>query len=122
VIAQPSDGNSLKHTESQSADLVHAHGVFVYLPFLTTYRYFHEMVRVVSERGYIVFDILSEDCLDELKVSEWLRSEQYYPCMLPRQYVLQLFESWGFALQGEFSGRLTPGTSHYMVLTRRKRV
>lgn len=118
VIAQPSDGSSLNHTASQSADLVHAHGVFVYLPFLTTYRYFHEMARVVAEQGYIVFDILSEDCLDEAKVSEWLRSGQYYPCMLSRQYVLQLFKSWGFALLGEFTGRLTPGASHYMVLGR----
>ena len=122
VISQPTDGHSLKYTSSASVELVHAHGVFVYLPFLTTYRYFREMARVVSEGGHIVFDILSEDCLDEEKVSQWLRSGQYYPCMLSRQYVLHLFESWGFALQGEFSGRLTPATSHYMVLGRCKNI
>ena len=118
VISRPTDGYSLRHSSSASIDLVHAHGVFVYLPFLTTYRYFREIARVVSDRGHVVFDIMSEDCLDEATVNEWLRTEHNYPCILPRQYVLQLFESWGFSLRGEFSGRLGAGRSHYMVFER----
>ena len=101
---------------------MHAHGVFVYLPFLTTYRYFREMARVASEQGKIVFDILSEDCLSEAIVNEWLRSGQHYPCMLAREYVIQLFASWGLYLHGEFSGRLGAGTSHYLLFERRKNV
>jgi hypothetical protein len=119
-VCHPADGYSLKHTLSASVDLVHAHGVFVYLPFLTTFRYFREMARVAAQRGLIVFDILSEDCLSEAAVNEWLRSKQMYPCMLPRQYVLQLFKSWGFSLNGEFVSRLGVGNSHYMVFERRK--
>ena len=118
VISQPTDGYSLRHTPSASIDLAHAHGVFVYLPFLTTYRYFREIARVVSDRGHVVFDIMSEDCLDEASVNEWLRSEHNYPCMLARQYVLQLFESWDFLLRGEFSSRLFPVRSQYMVFER----
>jgi hypothetical protein len=51
VISRESDGKSLKYTPSCSVDLVHAHGVFVYLPFLVTCRYFQEIVRVTNSRG-----------------------------------------------------------------------
>jgi hypothetical protein len=119
VVSQSCDGYSLAHTSTSSVDLVHAHGVFVYLPFLTTYRYFHEMARVASEGGHIVFDILSEDCLDEVSVYEWLRAEQNYPCILPHRYVLDIFDNFGFCLCGEFLSQLGSGRSRYMVFKRR---
>jgi Methyltransferase domain len=115
IISQPTDGYSLRHTSAGSVDLVHAHGVFVYLPFLTTYRYFREIARVAARGAYVVFNIISEDCMDEATVSEWLCSDHNFPVMLPRQYVINIFKSWGFLLRGEFSSRLGAGRSHYLV-------
>ena len=62
IISQPTDEYSLRHTSAGSVDVVHAHGVFVYLPFLTTYRYFREIARVIAPGAYVVFDIIIEDC------------------------------------------------------------
>ena len=36
VVSHDADGRSLRYTKSSSVDLVHAHGLFVYIPFLTT--------------------------------------------------------------------------------------
>jgi hypothetical protein len=115
IISQPTDGYSLRHTSAGSIDLVHAHGVFVYLPFLTTYRYFREIARVVARRAYVVFDIITEDCMDDTTVFNWLDTEDNFPVILPRQYVIDVFNAWGFLLRGEFSSRLGAGKSRYMV-------
>jgi hypothetical protein len=48
VVRQPADGHTLRHTPSGSCGLVHAHGVFVYLPFLHAFEYFVEMARVCA--------------------------------------------------------------------------
>ncbi len=39
VTAHPADGTSLRDTVTGSVDLVHAHKVFVYLPFVVTCQY-----------------------------------------------------------------------------------
>jgi hypothetical protein len=119
IVSRPTDGFSLRHTATGSMDLVHAHGVFVYLPFLTTYSYLREMVRVAAAKAYVVFDIFTEDCLDETTVDEWLHSRWRFPVILPRRYVIDLFETWGFALQSEFFSRYHTGKSHYMVFQRK---
>ena len=51
VTARTCDGCSLRDTASGEADLVQAHGVFVYVPFVTTCSYFAEIARVVSAEG-----------------------------------------------------------------------
>jgi hypothetical protein len=48
VEACAADGQSLESTESNSSDLIHAYGVFVYLPFMISYRYFKEIARVAA--------------------------------------------------------------------------
>ena len=51
IVSKEADGVSLKDTPTRSIDLLHAHGVFVYLPFLASYRYFKEIFRVVKNWG-----------------------------------------------------------------------
>ena len=118
IISQEADGESLRQTTSQSIDLLHAHGVFVYLPFLVSYRYWKEIWRVVRGGGSAVFDIISEDCLDELTVEKWLRSKHKYPCFLSKDYVVSLFEKHGFSLLQTFTNRCGEGLSEYLVLVR----
>jgi len=114
IISYAADGKSLGYTESSSIDLVHAHGVFVYLPFLTTYRYFQEIDRVTNNGGYVVFDIMSEECFDDSTVSQWLQSDWNYPCFLSKQYVINFFVTRGFTFLGEFSGVIGLGKSLYI--------
>jgi SAM-dependent methyltransferase len=120
IISHEVDGISLRKTPHHSADLVHAHGLFVYLPFLISYRYWKEIWRVVKEGGIVVFDIISEDCLDEAIVEKWLNSKCTYPCFLSEGFVVSLFRKNGFSLLSTFKNRYGEGVSEYLVFTRSK--
>lgn len=109
VIAHPADGKSLGHTLNESMDLVLAHKVFVYTPFLTTCSYFREMLRVSRLGGRLVFDVVTESCMDDETVERWLQSKVNYPCIMPKAYVCQFFEERGCALIGSFFVPMRPG-------------
>jgi hypothetical protein len=116
IISHDADGKSLSCTQTSSIDLVLAHGVYVYLPFLLTYRYFQEIVRVASDQCYVVFDIFSEDCLNTETVESWLESEQMFPCFLSKDYVIDFFTKHGFLLIGEFfNHKYNVGKSKYLI-------
>jgi SAM-dependent methyltransferase len=102
VISHDCDGVSLRQTPTASVDLVHAHGVFVALPFLTTVQYFREMGRVLRPGGFAVFDILSEECMDEVAIETWLASEWRWPIVLNREFVKGLMQRRGLAFVGDF--------------------
>ena len=120
IISHKADGVSLRQTYADSVDLLHAHGVFVYLPFLVVYQYFKEIFRVVKNNGFVIFDIISEDCLDQSIVEKWLRSPYRYPCFLSTKYVISLFESHGFVLLGSFRACVDAGYAKYIVFKRDK--
>jgi phospholipid N-methyltransferase len=74
VVAHPADGHSLSSLNDNQVGLVHAHGVFVYLPFLNSFEYFKEMIRKCDNKGYIVFDIYSDKEWDEKTIEIWLNT------------------------------------------------
>ncbi|PZV14492.1 MAG: hypothetical protein DCF20_12650 [Pseudanabaena sp.] len=116
IISHDADGKSLSCTQTSSIDLVLAHGVFVYLPFLLTYRYFQEIVRVTNDEGYAVFDILSEECFDDNTLKSWVDSEQMFPCFLSEDYIIEFFTKHRFSLIGEFfNHKFNVGKSKYLI-------
>ncbi len=122
IKSHEADGVSLKQTPSDSIDLLHAHGVFVYLPFLVSWGYFKEIWRVVKPGGLVVFDIFSEDTMDEATVERWLGTKETYPCFLSEHYVTSMFAAHGFALVETFSSAYGGGRSEYLVLKRRSSI
>lgn len=116
ITSCPTDGASLASTEA--ADLIHAHGVFVYLPFLTTTRYFAEIWRVAAPGAVVAFDCFTEDCMTEAHVARWLASAHDFPCILPRDYVVGLFADHGFTLRDTFTSPYGEGESRYLVFVR----
>jgi hypothetical protein len=122
VVAQPTDGRSLAHTPSASVDLVHAHKVFPGLPFLVSCRYFAEMARVAAPGGKVVFDLVTEACMDDETVQRWLAADagyDHYPNLMPKQYVVSFFERHGFSADGGFLVPMKPGKTECLVFTRR---
>lgn len=109
------DGRSFASTRSQIADLIHAHGVFVYLPFMTSYRYFKEIVRVAASGSFVAFDIISEQCLDTETVDKWIKAGHDFPCFLCSAYVREFFENNGFRLVDSFFSPYDVGRSEYLV-------
>ena len=121
-MARPADGASLAGTASGSVDLVQAHKVFPGTPLLVTLRYFREMARVASERGSIAFDAVTEPCMDERIIEQWMTKEAaygYYPSMVPRQLVIDFFERRGFACKTAFIVPMEPGATECFGFVRR---
>lgn len=120
VILQPTDGVSLRATPTASVDLTQAHKVFPSTPFLVTCRYLLEMMRVTRKGGKIVFDVLTEKCLDDVTLTKWLNAgiaPSSYPNLLPEQYIFDFLERRGFTLVGSFFIPCAPGKTECMVFT-----
>jgi len=122
VVALPADGSSLVHTPSASLDLVQAHKVMPGQPSLTSCRYYGEMARVTRPDGWVVFDIVTELCLDEATLARWIETGfgyQHYPALMPRQFTIEFFERRGFAFAGSFLVPMEPGTTECFAFVRR---
>lgn len=121
AIWQPTDSNTLSATTHGSIDLVHAHKVFSVTPFLTTLRYFNEMVRVTRIGGKVVFDIFDEACMDDATMQRWMNvgpRSGTFPAVLPRTLVLDFMTQRNLQLDGTFTITYTPGITTYYVFTR----
>ena len=118
VISQPTDGRTLSHTLSNSIDLVQAHKVFVCTPFLTTCRYLQEISRVTRDDAWVVFDIVTEDCMDGATLESWFKTDinfPTYPVVTPKQYVIDFLRRHGFAFIASFQVAMEPGKTECMV-------
>ncbi len=115
LVSHPTTGESLNKTSSNSIDLVHGNGVFVYTPFLTTCKYFLEISRVTKKDSFAIFDIFSEECFDDENLKSWLMYSHTYPCILPKEYVKDFFGKNGFRYLGEFFRKFGEGKSLYLV-------
>jgi O-methyltransferase involved in polyketide biosynthesis len=82
--------------------LIQAYGVFVYLPFTISYRYFKEIFRVAAPGAFVVFDIISERCLEPHIVEKWIDANHNFLCFLSTAYVKQVFENRGFRFIDSF--------------------
>jgi len=117
LVTQPTDGHSLASTDSDSVDLVHAHKVFVYVPFATTVGYLREMARVVRPGGAVAFDVVTEDCLDEPTLDSWVAHGTIF-LPIPRAWVIDYLAERGLSLQGSFSAAMTGGRTELLVFRR----
>ena len=115
IIGQPSDGVSLKSTPNNSCKLVHAHGVFVYLPFLSAFEYFSEMIRVCKSNSYIIFDVYTESEFTIEIIQKWFNYPDRYPVVLPKQIIIKYFEKSKFRLISEFLNKYGHSESRYLV-------
>jgi SAM-dependent methyltransferase len=115
IIARDTDGNNLKHDKDNSVDLITAHGVFVYVPFLDAVRYYIEMARVVKPGGYIIFDVLSEKSFEAPYLSKWLVGKRTYPLFSSSEFVTKIFSENGCTFVNEFTAPIGDGIAHYLV-------
>lgn len=118
VEARPTNDVSLAPTPDASVDLVQAHKVFPGLSFLVCLSYFAEMVRVVAPGGGIVFDVVTEECMDEATVASWRAARsgyQLYPSLIPRAFTIAFFAAHGVELKGSFIVPMAPGKTECLV-------
>ncbi|MDT9696580.1 MULTISPECIES: methyltransferase domain-containing protein [Streptomyces] len=119
VVAQPTAGCSLAPTPGGSIDLVQAHKVFNTVTFLCASRYFFEMARVTRPGGRIVFDVMTETCLDPATVSAWATQggagHGSYPAAMPRRTCVDLFATLGCSLEASFLAPMGVASTEVLV-------
>lgn len=119
VVAQPTAGCSLASTPDGSVDLVQAHKVFNTVTFLCASRYFFEMARVTRPGGRIVFDVMTETCLDPATVRAWATKggagHGSYPAAMPRQACVDLFATLGCSLEAGFLAPMGVASTEVLV-------
>lgn len=124
VIARPTAGSSLAPTPDGSVDLVQAHKVFNTVTFLCAARYFFEMARVVRPGGRIVFDVMTETCLDPATVRTWATEggpgHDSYPAAMPRGTCVDLFATLGCTLEASFPAPMGVASTEVLVFVKEK--
>lgn len=123
VIARPTAGASLAPTPDESVDLVHAHKVFNTVTFLCSSRYFLEMARCTRPGGRIVFDVMTETCLDPATMRAWATEggdgHDSYPAAIPRQACIDLFRTLGCHLESSFLAPMGVGSTEVLVFRKK---
>ncbi len=123
VTFQPTDGKWLSATPTAAVDLLHAHKAFGVMPFLSTCRYFYEIARVVKPGGKVVFDIVTEECMDDETLDRWIESgiqSGPYPSFIAKDFTLSFFQKRGFKLIGNFFIPMKPGKTEYLAFIKTK--
>jgi hypothetical protein len=118
VVCLPTDGKTLAATPSASIDLIQAHKVFVVTLFLTTCSYFQEIVRVTRPGAWIIFDIMTEDCMDTYNLDPWIKTglnDRTYPAIMPKNFAIDFFQKHGIGFVGSFLVPMKPGKTECMV-------
>ena len=118
IIRHVADGHSLIGTVSNSIDIIQCHGVFVYLPFLTTYEYLSEIERVARCEAIVILDLITESCMTDEVVGEWLADGARYPTIFPRDYLVGFFQQRQFKLMDSFQAACGAGLSEYFIFRR----
>jgi len=111
----PADGRTLRHTASESVDLVHANKVFVYIPLVVTVGYLREMARATRPGGTVAFDIVTEDCMDAVTTNSWVDAGSTLYSMIPRQWTIDLLSHERLTLLGSTFAALTGGKTEILV-------
>lgn len=119
LVPHHADGVSMSATRSESVDLVHAHAVFVYLPFLQVLEYLREAVRVTRRGASILFDCFTEAEFSSLDQAEfWLGSQHRFPSILPRSLLDEFVVQHGLLQVAQFEVPYGPTNCRYFVLRR----
>jgi SAM-dependent methyltransferase len=117
VVMRKCDGRTLSQTPDGSVDLVHSQKLFVYMEFFATAGYLEEMARVVRPGGAVAFDMVTEECLDDETVREWVQVASFYR-PVPRTWAVEFMQRRGLTLCGSHFTPLPPGTAELLVFRR----
>lgn len=122
VRRRRTDGYALGETPDASVDLVQAHKVFNTIPAMATMCYWRESARVLRPGGWMVFDIVTEDCLAPETVDRWAGSgvrNSTYPTPFPLRSATDYFAAKGFDLAGKYRFAMGVGFSELLAFRRR---
>lgn len=113
------DGSSLASSSDGQFDLVHAHGVFVYLPVLATFKYINEIARVSDNGAFVVFDCYLDTSFELQSAMNWLKTQWVFPVIIPYKLLVDYCDSCSLKFISSFQS--IHGASHVDYLIFQKR-
>jgi hypothetical protein len=121
VIAQPTDGYSLRPSTDDSIDLTQCHKVLCGLSVLTAFGYVAEMARITHREGHVVFDVVTERCASSSgDLAAWLATKpDWLITILPWVTVVEFCRSVSLSLCGSFIVPMLPGRTEVFVFLKR---
>lgn len=114
------DGRSLRQTQDSTVDLVHAHGVFVYLSSVNTAQYIQEMARVCRPGGSIVFDIYVSSEFTSTIIDRWIRRGMLFPVLTDTTWLRGWTEHCGLTLTDQFDEVHGASSVRYLIFEKRR--
>ncbi len=115
ITRRENEGYTLKQDTDNSVDVLFAHGVFVYVTFLNSIRYYHEMIRTTKPGGKIVFDLFTEKCFNDETLTKWLNGGRDYPVVTPYDFLVDFFAKNGCKKTNDFFMPIGDGVTQYFV-------
>ena len=115
VIVHDCDGSTLRELPDNSIDLVHAHGVFVYLSTLVVLSYLREAARVLKPQGYLVFDCFLDTKFGTPAADAWLASEYKFPNVMSSVFLSEHLSICGLRMTDCFDEVLGPAACNYLI-------
>jgi SAM-dependent methyltransferase len=115
------DGSTLHRTASESVDAAFSHGVFVYLPLITTFGYLEEMARVVKPDGWIVFDCFLTRNFGVDTIKQWQRDPHHwtFPVAISEDLIMEFLVRYRLTCVGRFDTPYHASLSTYFVARKR---
>jgi ubiquinone/menaquinone biosynthesis C-methylase UbiE len=118
LILHDADGRTLSHSSDNSADLVTAHAVFVYLPIVRAFEYLVEAVRVCRSGGFLIFDCFTSSTftLEEI-LSFRTKSGGYdFPVVIDAARITEFCARYSLKLIASFETTYHSSKSTYFVI------
>jgi ubiquinone/menaquinone biosynthesis C-methylase UbiE len=115
------DGYTLKESADKSADIITAHGVFVYLPIVITFQYLKEATRVCKNNGKIVFDCFSDRIftVEEIIRFRGMNPDYDFPVVIPEKMLSDFCDIFHLAIEASFDMPYHFTQSTYFVLRKK---
>lgn len=110
------DGISLKQTNNESINVVHAHAVFVYLPIVHTMQYFKEAARVLCKGGLFIFDVINDTDLQVKDALNWHRLGYDFAVVIPHSFITDFCLNYNLEIRSTFKEIYAGSTSTYYIL------
>ncbi len=102
-LFQPAGGSLLDQTADSSCDLIHAHGVFIYIPVVNTFSYIKEAARVCRSGRFILFDCFTDTSFTSKTLNSWIESGWKFPVITPEKLLLEFAASLKLELVQSFT-------------------
>jgi len=115
IIIRNADGEHLSETDDASCKLVHAHGVFVYIPFLNTCSYIKEASRILAPGGYLLFDCYLDSSFGYCDIQSWLNGPWRFPVILPESTLIEYSRTYGLEFVDSFRERYCSSFVDYLL-------